>query len=119
MEYSDSFAALAAANCLLSATAALGPTVLQLGLTVFDIFFLEDLASARVLIFLDDLRCLISVSVDLCFLGYGLSSSIFDNRLLAYRLAAHSASESTEAAGLETGEAATAAKASSEHVIVH
>jgi len=61
---------------------------------------------------------LIAISVDLCFLGYGLASSIFDNRLLAYRLAHPAASESTEAAGLETGEAATVTKASSEEIVI-
>lgn len=79
---------------------------------------MEDLASARVLIFLDDLRCLIAISVDLCFLGYGLASSVFDNCLLAYRLSHPAASESTEAAGLETGKAATVAKASSEEIVI-
>ena len=88
------------------------------GGSVLDIFFLEDLAGARVLIFLDDLRCLITISVYLCFLGYGLASSVFDNRLLAYRLAHPAASKSTEAAGLETGEAATVAKASSEEIVI-
>lgn len=47
--------------------------------TILDIFVLEVFTGARVLILFDNLRRLISVSVDLSLLSDGLLSAVFDH----------------------------------------